>query len=293
MSIAVVTMVWNDNWFLNRWVSYYAPLVGEQNLYVVSHGSSEGLRDIVGQANLIELPRDPDDLNFDTRRWGFLSSYTSALTRYHDAVICLDVDEILVPTRQGDTLTEAIGRFDCETPRVVPGFELFPKKDVGDAVDTAAHIAPLMAGGIFNPFYSKSGIAMRPVEFFPGAHGMMDERPKYCADLALLHLRYANMTELKRRNDARLEISERAIPDEQKFSEEGKPFATWRKADKVTRQAFREFLRAGKVSWEEAQSIVATDLERLRVRRGRVHKFLTKRYEPIRAALPDWMSKSF
>ncbi|UYV36895.1 hypothetical protein N4R57_18210 [Rhodobacteraceae bacterium D3-12] len=293
MSIAVVTMVWNDNWFLRRWMSYYAPLVGERNLYVVSHGRDDSLREIVGNANLIEMPRDPNDLNFDTRRWGFLSSYTSALTRYHDAVICLDVDELLIPVNEGDSLVSVIERFDCDAPRAVPGFELFPQKSDAANVDRAERIAPLMAGAMFNPFYSKSGIAMRPVEFFPGAHGMMDEPAKYCGDLALLHLRFANLEELRRRNAARMDISDGAIPDEQSFREEGKPFATWRKADKVTRQAFRGFRLAREVEWGEMLSTVAVELERLRVRRGRVHKFLTKRYEPLRASLPPWFADQF
>ena len=293
MSIAAVTMVWNDNWFLRRWISYYAPLLGERNLHVVSHGRDDSLREIVGEANIIELPRDPDDINFDTRRWGFLSSYTSALTRYHDAVICLDVDELLIPTSPDKTLPKVIADFDCETPRVMPGFELFPGDSDPTLIDEAECIAPYMAGALFSPFYSKSGIAMRPVEFFPGAHGMMDEPAKYCPDLALMHLRYANLKELERRNSARLKISQRVADDRAEFLDEGKPFATWRKADKITRRAFREFRRARQTEWGELLPHVAEELERLRVRRGRAHKFLTKRYESLRAPLPGWMGAHF
>ena len=293
MSIAAVTMVWNDNWFLHRWISYYGPLLGERNLYVVSHGRDDSLRDIVGEANIIDLPRDPNDISFDTRRWGFLSSYTSALTRYHDAVICLDVDELLIPSSPDKSLPEIIAGFDCDAPRVVPGFELFPGKVDPTLVDQADHIAPHMAGALFSPFYSKSGIAMRPVEFFPGAHGMMDEPAKYCSDLALMHLRYANLKELERRNSARLVISERVTDDRKEYLEEGKPFATWRKADRITRRAFRGFRRARQTEWGEMLQTVAGELERLRVRRGRVHKFLNKRYEPLRAPLPNWMTAHF
>ncbi len=293
MSIAAVTMVWNDNWFLRRWISYYGPILGERNLYVVSHGRDDSLNEIVGEANVIELPRNPDDISFDTRRWGFLSSYTSALTRYHDAVICLDVDELLVPSGPEKSLPEVIAKFGCDAPRVVPGFELFPEENDAKLVDGADRIAPHMEGALFSPFYSKAGIAMRPVEFFPGAHGMMDEPAKYCPDLVLMHLRYANLNELKRRNSERLIISERVADDRKEYLEEGKPFATWRNADKITRRAFRSFRKARHVEWDDMLNTVATELERLRVRRGRVHKFLNKRYEPLRAPLPDWMVTQF
>ncbi|MDQ2090933.1 glycosyltransferase family 2 protein [Marimonas arenosa] len=292
MKIAAVTMVWNDNWFLRRWIRYYGPLIGEKNLYVVSHGPQD-LGEIVGHANVIEVPRDPSDIHFDERRWRFLSSYASALTQYHDAVICLDVDELLVPARDNLSVTEAIAAMEGDATRCVPGFELFPAESAAEAVDTAGRIAPHMAGAQFSPFYSKSGIIFRPVQFFSGAHGMIGERPELSSDLALMHLRFANLKELDRRNAAREGIASEAIESWDAFQTEGKPFATWRRADQRTRQAFRSFQRSRLVGWTDMVQTVSTELERLRVRRGRVHKFLNRKYEPLRAQLPDWMKAHF
>lgn len=293
MSIAAITMVWNDDWFLRRWVGYYGPLIGEKNLYVVAHGPQAGLREIVGAGNLIEVPRDPADLNFDTRRWTFLSAYASSLTCYHDAVICLDVDELLVPTRTDLSFHDAVDAMAGDATRCVPGFELFPSDAAMEQVGGAARIAPHMEGAQFSPFYSKAGIIFRPAEFFPGAHGMIGERAELCGDLALMHLRYANMQELARRNGVREGIAAEAIDDWSAFHTAGKPFATWRRADQRTRQAFRTFARSRRVEWPEMIPTVLNELERLRVRRGKVHKFLNKKYEPIRAPLPDWMGDHF
>ena len=293
MNIAAVTMVWNDDWFLRRWIGYYGPLIGEENLYVVSHGPNPGLDAIVGAANVIVVPRDPADLQFDRRRWGFLSSYASALTHYHDAVICLDVDELLVPARAGLSFEEAFARMEGNATRCVPGFELFPASEQADSVDAAERIAPHMAGAQFSPFYSKSGIIFRPVEFFPGAHGMIGEKPELSTDLALMHLRYANLRELERRNAVREGIASDAIEDWSEFNNQGRPFATWRRADQRTRQAFRAFDRSRQIGWDEMVSTVSGELERLRIRRGKVHKFLTRKYEPLRAPLPEWMMTCF
>ena len=90
-----------------------------------------------------------------------------------------------------------------------------------------------------------------------------------------------------------MNISEREADDRAEFLDEGKPFATWRKADKVTRWAFREFRLARQTEWGELLSHVAEELERLRVWRDRAHKFLTKRYESLRAPLPGWMGAHF
>lgn len=286
-------MVWNDDWFLRRWVGYYGPLIGETNLYIISHGPSETIAGIAPDANIITVPRDPSDIRFDTRRWAFLSLYASALTQYHDAVICLDVDEFLVPSRADLTLPQAVAGMEGAQTRCVAGFELFPRDDVSDAVDTAHRIAPHMAGAQFSPFYSKSGLIFQPVDFFPGAHGMINEVPVLTPDLVLLHLRYANPSELVRRNAVRETLAEKAIDSWDDFMDEGKPFATWRRADKRTRQAFRSFAASRELPWSEMLETANEDLERLRVRRGNVHKFLNKNFEPVRAPLPEWMAPLF
>ncbi|MEZ5713812.1 MAG: hypothetical protein R3D85_00775 [Paracoccaceae bacterium] len=293
MKIAAVTMVWNDDWFLDRWIRYYGPLIGEENLYVVSHGPNPGLAGIVGGANVIDVPRDPADLQFDERRWGFLSAYASALTHYHDAVICLDVDELLVPAREGLAFEDAIAGMEGDSTRCVPGFELFPEETAEQAVDGADRIAPHMAGAQFSPFYSKSGIIFRPVQFFPGAHGMIGERPELTSDLALMHLRFSNVRELQRRNAMREGLAGASIDSWSSYKAEGKPFATWRRADQRARQAFRSFERTRQVTWDEIVSTASTELERLRIRRGEVHKFLNRKFEPLRAPLPGWMMSHF
>ena len=293
MKIAALTMVWNDAWFLKRWIGYYAPLIGEENLYVVSHGPDPSLAAIVGNAHVIDVPRDPADIDFDQRRWAFLSSYASALTHYHDAVICSDVDELLVPTGPDVDVVAAIARMSRPAAHCVPGFELFPKDTAAGKVDGASRLAPHMEGAQFSPFYSKAAIIFRPGQFSPGAHGMIGERPELSNDLALMHLRFSNPDELMRRNALRADIAEGSITDREQYLEAGKAFATWRKSDKRTRTAFRSFRHSRSVSWEEILPFVQTELERLRVRRGKVHKFLTKNFEPLRAPLPVWMQSHF
>ncbi len=293
MKIAALTMVWNDAWFLKRWIGYYAPKIGLDNIYIVSHGPDPSLAEIAGAANIIDVPRDPTDINFDQRRWAFLSSYASALTHYHDAVICSDVDELLVPTKEGASLTDAIGAMAEPSAHCVPGFELFPKDEAAGAVDNAERVAPHIEGAQFSPFYSKAAVIFRPAEFSPGAHGMIGERPELSLDLALMHLRFSNPEELMRRNNLRADIAESAISDRKQYLDAGKAFATWRKSDKRTRLAFRSFRHSRSVSWDEILTHVSSDLERLRVKRGNVHKFLTKNYEPVRAPLPVWMQTQF
>lgn len=293
MKIAAVTMVYKDNWFLGRWLEYYGNLIGQENLYVVAHGDKTGLPEMLGGAHLIAVPRDPNDVYFDRRRWGFLSQYASALTGYYDAVICLDVDEFLVPTDPDVSFKDALDWMDSDTPRCVPGFEVFAEDSSGEAVDAGAKFAPNMEGAVFSPFYSKSCIIQKPGAFSDGAHGMMDEKPELLTDLALIHLRFANLKELERRNSVREDMAWGSIESWDEFQSEGKPLATWRRADQRSRQAFRGFRKTPEASWDNMFAAALADLDRLRVRRGNVHKFLNKNFQPYRAKLPEWMHELF
>lgn len=92
--IAVVTMVYNESYFLPIWIDHYNKSVPEKNIYVIDDGSSDGSTSNLGNINLIQLPRQPFS---DVRRTELVSNFCSNLLLWYDVVIYTDVDELLVP----------------------------------------------------------------------------------------------------------------------------------------------------------------------------------------------------
>ena len=54
--IAAITMARNDEFFLNRWISYYGEQFGEENLYIYLDGLDQANPARAGRANITRLP---------------------------------------------------------------------------------------------------------------------------------------------------------------------------------------------------------------------------------------------
>lgn len=292
MSIAAVTMVWNDAFFLRKWVAYYGPLLGARNLYVVAHGQNDYIKDIPGDFNVVQVPRDPADIYFDRRRWALLSHLTSGLTRYHKAVICTDVDEILLPTQPGGALPDIIENLPPDAHFLMPGFEVFPQS-ANPPKDPAKAIGDTVGSAVFAPFYSKAAIAQRDIQFYPGGHGIEGEPFEMTHDLMLLHLKYLNTTELERRNSLRRELANSNTMVEGNGDAHWKPLKVWKNLDKVSRKAFKQLDAAPERPWEDFFNTSCAALDSLKSKRGNVYRIAKRPTEPMRATLPDWAKVLF
>lgn len=91
-----VTMVYQDYYFLQRWVDYYGRQFGREHLYVLSHGGDPEHDRICEGANVIHLPRDPTMWRMDRRRWNFISKFSAGMLRYYNWFIVGDVDEVVI-----------------------------------------------------------------------------------------------------------------------------------------------------------------------------------------------------
>lgn len=272
-------------------MEYYGSIIGEKNLYVIAHGDNPYIQDIAGDFNVLEVPRDPNDAHFDKRRWALLSDLASGLTQYHDAVICLDVDEFIVPTAPNLSVQEELARLEPEAPYALPGFELFG--DESEEIAQGAGFGPLVSGALFSPFYSKAVIAQKRVAFYPGGHGLYHEAPRLHPNLALFHLKYVSPTELTRRSDIRKQVASEVVMTDADKDTGWQPLKTWRKIDRETQSAYKTFSEAPELDWAEFIAHSKSELERLRIKRGDVHRFMNKKFKPTRSALPEWLKSRF
>lgn len=91
---AAVTMVRDDAFFLERWVSYYGGLFGRENCYVVSHGGGEIVARVAQGCNVMAIPGKTE--KFDMLRWRLLNNLVGGLRQYFKYVVVGDVDEYVV-----------------------------------------------------------------------------------------------------------------------------------------------------------------------------------------------------
>ncbi len=184
MSLACVTMVYNEAVFLPIWLRHYAGQVGASHCYVIDHGSDDGSTDGLVGVNVIRLPRSPHD---DARRARLVSHFCAGLLEYYDRVLHSDVDEIVVadPTDY-PTLADYAGVCPHDVVSAV-GLNLLQLAEEA-AFDPARPVLSQRSGVAFSSALCKPVLTSREVTWSPGFH-CADAEPKFDR-LFLFHLRY-------------------------------------------------------------------------------------------------------
>ena len=207
--IAAVTMVYRDYFFLERWIGYYAPQIGRENIYILRHGEDPEIDRIAYGTNVIHLPNPPDKSRFDRRRWATLSDITSALTQTHDWVLCNDVDEIVAPDPEiAGSLSEYLARkmTTAEPPVAIVPFGVEIVHTPRTETETITPERPLLStrrNFRLNSNYSKPCITRVPIRFASGGHASNLRHTLADPKLFLFHLRYVDDTISRERLVAR------------------------------------------------------------------------------------------
>lgn len=188
-SVAVITMAYNETVFLPIWLRYYGAQLGAENLFVVDHGSDEGVLDCLPKgANLFHLPRSEAD---ELLRVKFVTDLANSMLHYFDCVIYTDADEILVadPARY-----ENLAAY-CRTcaPIVAPvGLGLLHAIDREAPIDLARPVTAQRSFCQFQSVMSKPLIRKEATTWCTGFHFTSDQ-PAYVDDAYLFHLKAMDM----------------------------------------------------------------------------------------------------
>ncbi len=208
-TVAAVTMVRDDAFFLAAWLRHYGGQFGRENCYVINHGRGAQVAELAQGCNVIGIPGDAHK-NFDIKRWGLLNNLVGGLRKYYRHVIVGDVDELVVVDPQtgmdlagfmadqpeGRILTplglEVIHRIDIE-PEPVGETILGPRR----------HVRPA-------PHYSKPCVVSAPVKLSRGGHFAQFGKLFSPDALYLMHLKYCDfdnyVAAMDRRNSVTAEV---------------------------------------------------------------------------------------
>ena len=190
-TVAAVTMVRDDAFFLKAWLRHYGRMFGRENCYVVNHGRGADVAELAQGCNIIGIPGDPHK-NFDVKRWQLLNNLVEGLRKYYKHVIVGDVDELVVwdPDIEGSLLQflEQSPKGKVFTPL---GMEVIHRVDLEDTpiedhiLGPRRHVRPA-------PHYSKPCIVSAPVKIARGGH--FTQFPKLLTPeaLFLFHLKFCD-----------------------------------------------------------------------------------------------------
>ncbi|MCV2868327.1 hypothetical protein OEW28_06765 [Defluviimonas sp. WL0002] len=206
MSTVFVTMVYNDEVFLDIWSRYYAQYTDRKNLHVITHGPQPNAAKIAPGCTFLECPRDPRNPRLDQDRFAFINDYCAGLTKTHDRVIYNDVDEIVVlDPGVGSDLVGYIEAIAPDIGVITPlGLEIIHRPDIENDYDFTR---PLFSQRKFvrvNGWYTKPCITNVPVVWGPDGHGSSHPHIHVDENLFVFHLKWFDKTYHVNRHKERL-----------------------------------------------------------------------------------------
>lgn len=184
MTIAAVTIVYNEVDFLPIWLRHYAAQVGARNCYVIDHGSDDGSTADLGEVNVIRIPRSPQD---DRRQAEFMSEFCASLLHWYDWVLHTDADEMaFVDPAHHASLRDYVAACPHE---VVTGFGFNVIHSQGEAAYDPGRPVLRQRGWMqFWAAIAKPALISRPVKWQGGFHRA--DAAAVFDDLFMLHLRW-------------------------------------------------------------------------------------------------------
>lgn len=189
---AVITMVRDDYFFLDRWVKYYGGIFGREALYVVNHGNGERIREIAEGCNVIGIP-DVFDEKFDAMRWRLLNNLAQGLRGYYNFIMIGDVDEfVVVDPKAGMPLDEFLAKRRGKNTITPIGLEVVHKPELEpEEIGNGPMLGPRRYAR-FTTAYSKPCIFNHHVNISRGGHYATDPELKIFKNLYLFHMRYVD-----------------------------------------------------------------------------------------------------
>lgn len=191
--IAALTMVRNDEFFLRKWVEYYAAALGKSNLYVFLDGLDQNIPDFCKGVNIKAVEHIEGNVRqADRGRIDFLSERAAELfAGGYGMVIGTDVDEFLVVDPSlGKTLPEFLSA-QAEGRRCpsISGLGVDVGQKIGEetAIDPDRPFLSQRHYARLSTRYSKSTVLLRPVQWGSGFHRTRRGDFRICEGLYLFH----------------------------------------------------------------------------------------------------------
>jgi hypothetical protein len=238
-TVAAITMVRDDPFFLRAWLRYYGNMLGRENCYIVNHGRGEDVTMAAAGANIIGIPGEHHK-NFDMKRWRLLNGLVGGLKSYYDHVIVGDVDELVVlDPEAGLTLLDWLKTVPADRVLTPLGLEVVHRIDLEPEAITDHILGPRRHVRIA-PHYSKPCVISTGTKIARGGHFTQYDKLHTPEHLYLFHLKFSDFPTYVEVMNARNAVTD-AVGASVKDAAIGRHwFATARGEDRATFDGFAQ-----------------------------------------------------
>lgn len=200
--IAAITMVRNDDFYLEKWVEYYGAQLGRENLYIFFDGKDQVIAPFCeGTHASLEDKIGTQVVEAEKGRLKFLSSKAAELmSQGYDLVIGVDADEIIaVDPKRGESLAEYLSKARIGTSLSALGLDFGQKLGEEGNITSEQPFLRQRHYAQIGTRYTKPSILAQPCIWGSGFHRIKKHNFHIGKDLYLLHFGYFDMKRLEDR----------------------------------------------------------------------------------------------
>ena len=201
--IAAITMVRNDDFFLQKWVEYYGrELGGKEHLYIFFDGLDQEIPAFCEGTNAIKLEKiGTDVVSNDKGRVAVMSAKAAVLfSNGYDLVIGTDADEYLVADPiLGLSLQAFLSGLTISNCASGLGLDIGHKVGEETALQSDKPFLAQRSYAQLGTRYTKCSVISRPLNWGSGFHRVKGQNFHIAKDLYLFHFGYADMDRINAR----------------------------------------------------------------------------------------------
>lgn len=193
--VAALTMVRNDDFFLEKWVEYYGAQLSKENLYIYFDGTDQNIPEFCKDTNAyLEEKIGHHVVSAEKGRLKFLSDKAKDLLESgYSAVIGVDADEYIVADpKTGMSLKDYVLKKDNGKSLSALGLDFGQK--IGEENDLSLE-SPFLSQRKYAQVgtrYTKPSILYKPSLWGSGFHRIKGENFRIGRDLYLMHFGYSD-----------------------------------------------------------------------------------------------------
>lgn len=187
--IAVISMVRNDTFFADKWITYYGAQFGLKNLYLFVDGMDQNLPSLASKINCFQIPHTKySRAKGDRKRAQRISKLARDLFANYKVVLAMDIDEFLVlDPEQKIPLKQYLSQDFNSSSLSALGLDVGQHPNLEAPVDLDMPFLAQRAFAHVSDRYTKPIVALEPLQWGSGFHRIKGKNFKVDPNLFLFH----------------------------------------------------------------------------------------------------------
>ena len=201
--IAAISMVRNDSFFADKWISYYGKHLGFENLYLFIDGMDQPLPKQASKINCFQIQhQNLNRTEGDRHRAKKISEFACKLYPKYHSVLAMDIDEFLIVDPKISFSLKTYLQQDFKSASCSAlGLDVGQHPKLEKAIDLKSPFLSQRKFAKISDRYTKPIVSFKPIKWGAGFHRIKGKNYKIDSNLFLFHFGLVDLKSAQKKSD--------------------------------------------------------------------------------------------